>query len=82
MNKGWILFHLREAHEELTRTIDTLDAAESVDEIEFGIAIAHMYNHLNSAWNARAATDEQLAKQTEDDFYRWREFPSDISMGR
>jgi hypothetical protein len=82
MNKGWILFHLREAQEELTRTIAELDAAESVDEIEFEIAVAHMYNHLNTAWNARAATDEQLAAQSTDDFYRWRAFPADISMGR
>jgi hypothetical protein len=82
MNKGWILFHLREAQEELTRTISNIEAAENADEIEFEIAIAHMYNHLNTAWNARAASDREIAAQSDDDFYRWRAFPADISMGR
>ena len=82
MNKSLILFHLREAQEELTRTIAKLDIAEAVDEIEFEIAIAHMYNHLNTAWNARAVSDEQTAAQSDDDFFRWRAFPKDISMGR
>ena len=82
MNKGWILFHLREAQEELMRTIVTIDAEKNVDEIEFEIAMAHMYNHLNTAWNARAAMDGQIAAQSDDDFYRWRAFPAEISMGR
>jgi hypothetical protein len=82
MNKGWILFHLREAHEELTRTIAKMNAAGTVNEIEFEIALAHMYNHLNTAWNSRTDSDEQIAAQTNDDFYKWRDFPADIAMGR
>jgi hypothetical protein len=82
MNKGWILFHLREAHEELTRTIAKFDAAPCVEENEFEIALAHMYNHLNTAWNARALTDEYIAMQTNDDFYTWRAYPADIPMGQ
>jgi hypothetical protein len=82
MNKTWILSHLREAHEELTRTIARIDAASEVDEIEFEIALAHMYNHLNTAWNSRAASDQQIAAHSDEDFYAWREYPSDISMGR
>jgi hypothetical protein len=82
MNKGWILSHLREAQEELTPTIAKIDAAKSVDEIEFQIAMGHMYNHLNTAWNARTASDQQISAQSADDLYRWREFPVDISMGR
>jgi uncharacterized protein (TIGR03067 family) len=31
-NKGWILFHLREAREELIRTIVKIDAASTLDE--------------------------------------------------
>lgn len=44
--------------------------------------MAHMYNHLNTAWNARAATDEQIAAQSDEDFYRWRAYPADIPMER
>ena len=82
MNQDLILAHLREAHEELTRTIAQIEAADSVDEIEFEIAIAHMYNHLNTAWNARAVSKERMAACSDEDFYTWRAYPSDISMGR
>jgi hypothetical protein len=82
MNKSWILFHLREAHEELTRTIDRIDASQELDEIEFEIALAQTYDHLNTAWNSRGISDEQAAAATEEDFYTWRAYPSDISMGR
>lgn len=82
MNKPLIMSHLREAHDELARTINKMDASPDVDEIEFEIGLAHMYNHLNTAWNARAVSDEQFASQTERDFLRWRAFPADIYLGR
>jgi hypothetical protein len=82
MNRAWILSHLREAHEELTRTIARIDAGPDFDEIEFEIAIAHMYNHLNTAWNSRAESDQRIAAMSEEEFYAWRAFPLDISMGR
>jgi hypothetical protein len=82
MNKGWILFHLHEAHEDLTRTIAKMDAAPDIDGIEFEIAIAHIYNHLNTAWNSRDVNDERIAAQSEEDFFSWRAYPTDISIGR
>ena len=80
MNTQWVLFHLREAQEELIRTIKELESVPAEDDVEFRIAIEHLYNHLNTAWNSRNATDEQTAKCTDEDFYKWRDFPSDISM--
>jgi hypothetical protein len=82
MNKGWILFHLREAHQELTRTIAQIDASSEVDEITLEIALGHIYNHLNTAWNSRAISDQEIAAQTDEDFDSWRAYPADISMGR
>ena len=81
MNKVWILSHLREAQAELSQTIARIDAAPEVDEIEFEIALAHMYNHLNTAWNSRTASDEEITTHSREDFYLWRAFPPDISMG-
>lgn len=81
MNKGWVLFHLREAHAELARTIAKIGDL-AVNEVDLEIAFAHMYNHLNTAWNSRAASDEQVASQTDDDFYNWRAYPADILIGR
>ncbi len=82
MNKSLILLHLREAHYELTRTIAKIEASRRVNEIHLEIALAHVYNHVNTAWNARAVSDRRFAAQTEDDFYRWRAYPADIPMGR
>lgn len=80
MNKDWILFHLREGLEELSRTIAVIEAQTYYDEIEFEIAMAHLYNHLNTAWNSRKVDPERAAKCSDEDFYTWRAFPSDIPM--
>ena len=82
MNKGWILSHLREAHEELTKTITRIEAEDPVDEVLLEISLEHAYNHLNTAWNSRAMDDKAVAFLSEDDFYAWRQFPTDIHMGR
>jgi hypothetical protein len=81
MNKDWILAHLREAQEEITKMIARIEGAPSVDEMELQAGFEHVYNHLNTAWNSRAASDEQLAACSDEDFYLWRAYPSDISMG-
>lgn len=80
MNKQWVLFHLNEALDELSRTVHELKTHPEGDDIEFELALIHVYHHLNTAWNARAVTDEQTAKATDEDFYRWRAFPSDIPL--
>lgn len=82
MNKDWILFHLREGLDELTRTIAATEGKPDYDEIEFEIAMAHLYNHLNTAWNSRNADAGRTTKCSDEDFYAWRAFPSDISMGK
>ena len=81
MNNDWILFHLREGLEELTRTVAAIEAVPDYGEIKFEIAMAHLYNHLNTAWNSRNVGPERTAECSEQDFYAWRAFPSDISMG-
>ena len=43
MNKNWISFHLREALGELTRTIDAIETEPQYDEVEFEIAMGHLY---------------------------------------
>jgi len=82
MNKDWILFHLREAQEELTRIILQLESNSDYDEIEFEIAMAHMYNHLNAGWNSRNVDAKRTAKISDEDFFSWRSFPTDIPLGR
>ena len=59
MNKEAILPHLREAKEELDRTISEL---ETNTEYEFGhfiVGMGHIYHHLNTAWHGRDASRER-----------------------
>ena len=77
MNNDWIRIHLSEALEELTHTIAEIEKQPDYDEAEFRVAMEHVYNHLNTAWNSRNA-DPQFS---DENFYIWRAFPSDIAMG-
>jgi hypothetical protein len=80
MNKDYVLFHLREAAEELDTSIHEM---ETDPEYEFGnflVAMTHLYHHVNTAWNARDASQEQTDSCSDDDFRRWRQFPEDIDL--
>jgi hypothetical protein len=81
MNKFWVLQNLREAQEELTRTIRQLESEPEYDEIEFQIALRHLYHHVNTAWNARNV-DDQTYGAFDADFDSWRLFPHWRSNGR
>jgi hypothetical protein len=80
MNKEWILDHLKESLEELTRTIADLETDNNYTEVEFQIAMAHLYNHLNTAWNSRCEDPAEVSAISQDNFFKWRAFPLDISM--
>ncbi len=81
VEKDYALWHLQEAKEELDRTIKALAADPEYGEEEFRVAIEHLYNHVNTAWNARNASPERTAVCSEADFKTWRHFPTDIDMG-
>ncbi len=38
MNKNWVHFHLREALEELNRTLSEVESNPDYDEVEFEVA--------------------------------------------
>lgn len=80
MNREWILLHLKEASEELTRTIQEMEQDPEYDFGEYLVAMMHLYNHLNTAWNSRDATPERVKACTYEEFERWRQFPTDIDM--
>jgi len=81
MNKDYILFHLRDAKEELDKTIGEVANDAEYDEEDFESAIKHLYNHVNTAWNARNSEDAMTASiLTYEQFLQWRAFPHDIDM--
>lgn len=81
LNKKVILSNLREALEQLVETISDLENEPDYDENAFEAQIQHLYHHLNTAWNARYATDEEYYDNSEETFYIHRAFPADIDMG-
>ena len=75
MNREWVLFHLGEAQGELAATIQAIREDPEYDYGEFLVAVQHLYYHLNTAWNSRDATADQVAGQSDEDFNRWSQFP-------
>lgn len=53
MNRDWVLSNLREAQEELNRTIGEIEADPEYDVGEFMVAMQHLYDHLNTGWTSR-----------------------------
>jgi hypothetical protein len=78
MNRDWVLSHLREAHEELQRTIAEIESKADYSHGEFLVAMTHAYHHLNTAWNAKDEYQDRLDSCVEADFHRWRGFPPDL----
>lgn len=82
MNRDWVGWHLREAAEELSRTIEELGSNPTYDLPEFEVAMQHLYHHLNTAWNARSVSQVELEANSTDNFNRWSEFPADLPIFR
>lgn len=80
MNREWVLFNLREAAEELNRTISDIERTPDYGDAEFSVAIQHLYHHVNTAWNGRDASPERATACAEGDFDVWRQFPTDIQF--
>ena len=80
MTKDYVLYNLREAAAELDLTIKDIEAVKDYGDDEFRAAMAHLYHHLNTAWNARREPADRVAAGADEDFARWRQFPPDIDM--
>ena len=80
MNRNVVLFHLREAAEQLNETIRDLEGNPDYGKEEFQVELGHVYHHLNTAWNGRDQTDAQFEKCTDEDFDRFRRFPAESEL--
>lgn len=80
MNRDAVLFHLREAKEELDRTITEIESDMTYDYPEFLVAMSHLYHHVNTAWNGRDASPEKHRKCAQCDFDAWRKFPENAEL--
>ena len=80
MNPSVVLFHLREAAEQLKETIQELESSADYGKEEFQVDMGHLYGHLNTAWNGRDQTDAQHVECTQEDFERFRRFPLESEL--
>ena len=78
INAEIVLSNISEAREELEQ-IEAL--ARSGEELEYGelvVMFAHAYRHMNWAWNARQASDEEYGHMTGEGFSEWSKFPTEL----
>lgn len=80
MNKEAILFHLREAKEELDRIIHELETDPEYEYGAFLVNMGHLYHHLNTAWNGQDASRERHRDCVQEDFDSWRKFPTNAEL--
>ena len=60
---------------ELEQVLKDLKQDATFDEQELNAAMSNVYHYMNTAWNARNATETEVNELSQDNFYLWREFP-------
>ena len=80
MNKPAIEFHLQEAQEALNTMLESLRTDPDFECGAYWVQMQHLYRHINTAWNARHATDDQTSPLSQEDFDRWGQYPADLNI--
>jgi len=74
VQREYMIVNLGDAIEELQRLQKALEDPEYT-EFEFKLDLAHAYHHINFAWNARDASDDELVNLSDSNFSKWSKFP-------
>lgn len=80
MNNDYILFNLQEAREAIEKVIEQIQTSAEYSYEELEVDMAHLYHHLNTAWNARNESEAATNQCSQEDFDRWRQFPVDLKI--
>jgi ATP-dependent Lon protease len=80
MNIEYIEYHLKEALKQIQETLKEISQNTDIKETALMIKMEHIYNHLNSAWNARNSSIEEAQECSDENFTKWRNFPTDIDL--
>ena len=75
-----ISYNLEDALEELQKLDSLITSGNRPDEIEFQIAMQHIYHHLNFAWNTRYDPIENYTDLTQEQFIKRGRFPEDLEL--
>ena len=76
MNRKYVLFQLGEAKQEIENTISDIENDVAYGYERYIVAMSNIYHHINTAWNARDASKRDTEYYSEEDFYKWRKFPT------
>ena len=84
MNRRVVLFHLKEAKEQLESTIAAIEKDRRYSAGAFQVEMGHLHHHVNTAWNARNVSDKRDWACSEEDFFKWEKFPKnwELILGR
>ena len=80
MNKNLVVFHLSEAREQLQSMLEEITKDPEYDYGEYVVEMQHLYHHLNTAWNARDASDAEAEPISDELFNRRGDFPQDLPL--
>ena len=61
---------------ELEQALKDVKQDNTFDEQEFNAAMSNVYHYLNTAWNARHASESEVNELSAENFYMWRQFPA------
>jgi len=75
-----ISYNLEDVLEELQKLDSLISSGNMPDEIEFQIAMQHIYHHLNFAWNTRYDPIENHIDLTQEQFVKRGRFPEDLEL--
>lgn len=73
-----ISYNLEDALEELAQISEMFRPDVEVDESEFKVRMAHLYSHLNTAWNMRNTNEADLESADSEQMNAWSRFPTDL----
>lgn len=81
-SKMHMISNLLEAREEIDAIIKELEGKPEYGEGGLLVRFAHVYSHVNFAWNIRNIKlnkEDRLAACSDADFNAWRQFPQDMT---
>ena len=80
MNRDFVLFHLREVAEEMSRTVREIESDPEYGAGQLLVAMQHTYHHLNSAWNGREIAELKALNINDSAWNRLGGFPPDFPL--
>jgi len=80
LNQQWVLRQLEDALDGLDELVAGLKADPALDQALFVKWMEEVYHHLNTGWNSRNLSDDELGAVVEGGNEDWARMPSDFLL--